>query len=50
MNKNIENKRITATDILKNELAGKVSMTEVRRRVATNRQYIKLHKSLMEHF
>jgi hypothetical protein len=37
MNKNIENKGITATDTLKNEVAGKASMPEVRRRMVTNR-------------
>jgi hypothetical protein len=35
MKKSIENKWITATDTLKNELAGKASMPEVRRRMIT---------------
>jgi hypothetical protein len=35
MMKSIENKGITATDTLKNEVAGKASMPEVRRRVLT---------------
>jgi hypothetical protein len=47
MMKSIENKGITATIALKNEVAGKASMPEVWRRVVTNRQYIKLYKSLM---
>jgi hypothetical protein len=37
MMKSIENKWITATGALKNEVAGKVSMSKVRRRVVTNR-------------
>jgi hypothetical protein len=35
MMKSIENKGITATDTLKNEVAGKASMPEVRRVVVT---------------
>jgi hypothetical protein len=35
--KSIENKGKTATDALKNEVAGKALMPEVRRRVITNR-------------
>jgi hypothetical protein len=37
MMKSIENKGITATVALKNEVAGKASMPEVRRIVVTNR-------------
>jgi hypothetical protein len=37
MMESIENKGITATIALKNEVAGKASMPEVRRRVVTNR-------------
>jgi hypothetical protein len=37
MMKSIENKRITATATLKNEVAGKAQMPEVRRREVTNR-------------
>jgi hypothetical protein len=37
MMKSIENKGITATKALKNEVAGKASMPEVRRRVVTRR-------------
>jgi hypothetical protein len=50
MIKSIEHRGITATGAMKNEVAGKASMPEVLRRVATNRQYIKLYKSLMGHF
>jgi hypothetical protein len=35
MKKSIENKGKTATDTLKNEVAGKAQMPEVRRRVVT---------------
>jgi hypothetical protein len=37
MKKSIENKGITATIALKNEVAGKASMPEVQRRVVINR-------------
>jgi hypothetical protein len=37
MKKNIANNGITATATLKNEVAGKASMPEVRRRVVTRR-------------
>jgi hypothetical protein len=37
MMKSIENKGITATDTLKNEVADKASMLEVRRRMVANR-------------
>jgi hypothetical protein len=40
MKKSIENKGITATLALKNEVAGKAQMPEVRRKVVTDRQYI----------
>jgi hypothetical protein len=37
MMKSVENKGITATIALKNEVAGKAPMPEVRRRMVTNR-------------
>jgi hypothetical protein len=37
MMKSIENKGVTATDTLENEIAGKAQMPEVRRRVVINR-------------